>query len=56
MVPYNVDSFILVSAGSDGEYGTDDDVTNFQRKGEDEIPDLSCGLLLSMLYISHVLP
>lgn len=30
--PYNRDSFILWSAGPDGEYGTDDDVTNFERK------------------------
>ena len=28
-VPYNVESFILWSAGKDGRYGTDDDVTNF---------------------------
>ena len=28
-VPYNADSFILISAGKDGRYGTDDDVTNF---------------------------
>lgn len=28
-VPYNLDSFILWSAGKDGEYGTDDDVKNF---------------------------
>ena len=28
--PYKVDSFILISAGKDGEYGTDDDVTNFK--------------------------
>jgi prepilin-type N-terminal cleavage/methylation domain-containing protein len=27
--PYNPEGFILISAGSDGEYGTDDDVTNF---------------------------
>ena len=28
-VPYNPNTFILVSAGKDGIYGTDDDVTNF---------------------------
>ncbi len=28
-VPYNVESFILWSAGKDGEYGTDDDIKNF---------------------------
>jgi len=27
--PYNADSFILISAGRDGLYGTEDDVTNF---------------------------
>ena len=27
--PYNVDSFILWSAGKDGKYGTDDDIKNF---------------------------
>lgn len=30
--PYNVDSFVLISAGLDGEFGTDDDITNFQRR------------------------
>ena len=30
--PYNQDSFILWSAGPDGEFGTEDDVTNFERK------------------------
>ena len=29
-VPYNLDSFILWSAGKDGEYGTDDDIKNFE--------------------------
>jgi hypothetical protein len=30
--PYRADSFILLSAGFDGEYGTlDDDVFNFER-------------------------
>ncbi len=28
--PYRVDSFILISAGYDGEYGTPDDVFNFE--------------------------
>jgi len=28
--PYRVDSFILISAGFDGEYGTPDDVFNFE--------------------------
>jgi hypothetical protein len=27
--PYRPDSYILVSAGKDGEYGTDDDIRNF---------------------------
>jgi len=30
--PYNPDSYILQSAGFDGEYGTDDDVFNFMRR------------------------
>ena len=30
--PYNPESFILVSAGKDGIYGTDDDITNFEKK------------------------
>ena len=30
--PYNSDTFILVSAGPDGEYGTEDDITNFSRR------------------------
>jgi prepilin-type N-terminal cleavage/methylation domain-containing protein len=30
--PYRADSFILISAGSDGEYGTADDITNFKKK------------------------
>ena len=29
--PVNADSFILVSAGPDAEYGTEDDVCNFER-------------------------
>ena len=31
-VPYNPSSFILVSAGRDGIYGNNDDVTNFERR------------------------
>ena len=31
-VPYNPDSFILISAGKDKTYGTDDDVTNFEKR------------------------
>lgn len=30
-VPYNKDTYILISAGSDGLYGTSDDVTNISR-------------------------
>jgi prepilin-type N-terminal cleavage/methylation domain-containing protein len=30
--PYKADTFILISAGFDGEYGTADDITNFNRK------------------------
>jgi type II secretory pathway pseudopilin PulG len=30
-VPYKNDSYILISAGYDGFYGTDDDICNFQR-------------------------
>lgn len=29
--PYNHDSFILISAGPDGLYGTEDDITNFDK-------------------------
>ena len=29
--PYRADSFILISAGFDGEYGTPDDVFNFEK-------------------------
>jgi len=31
-VPCNADSFILISAGYDGVYGTEDDITNLERK------------------------
>jgi prepilin-type N-terminal cleavage/methylation domain-containing protein len=30
--PYRADSFILISAGFDGEYGTADDIRNFKKK------------------------
>ena len=30
--PYQPDSYILISAGWDGEYGTRDDIANFQQK------------------------
>jgi len=30
--PYKVDTYILLSAGFDGEYGTDDDVFDFRRQ------------------------
>ncbi|MDD5459627.1 MAG: type II secretion system protein [Phycisphaerae bacterium] len=30
-MPYNPDSYILISAGMDGEYGTADDITNFNK-------------------------
>jgi hypothetical protein len=30
--PFNADKFILISAGYDGEYGTADDVCNFEWK------------------------
>jgi len=30
-VPHKPDSYILISAGNDGLYGTDDDICNFQR-------------------------
>ncbi len=32
-VPYMPDSFILISAGKDGIYGNEDDIANFDRKG-----------------------
>ncbi len=31
-VPYNADTYVLISAGKDGEYGTADDITNFKRE------------------------
>jgi type II secretory pathway pseudopilin PulG len=36
--PYRSDSYILISAGFDGEYGTADDVCNFQWKYRETIP------------------
>jgi len=30
VIPYRKDTFILITAGKDGLYGTSDDVTNFQ--------------------------
>jgi len=30
--PYNPDTFILMTAGRDGEFGTADDICNFERK------------------------
>ena len=33
--PYRADTFILISAGSDGEYGTPDDITNFDWRYRD---------------------
>jgi len=30
--PYNQDTFVLLSAGTDGEFGTEDDITNFNRR------------------------
>ncbi len=32
IIPYNKDTFILISAGNDGEYGTSDDICNFDLK------------------------
>ena len=29
--PYNKDSFLLINAGRDGEYGTQDDITNYLK-------------------------
>ena len=37
--PFNADKFILISAGYDGEYGTADDVCNFDWKYDDIIDD-----------------
>lgn len=36
--PYRADSFILISAGWDGEYGTSDDICNFDWKYVDTLP------------------
>ena len=32
MTPYRKDSFLLISAGADAIYGTNDDVANFTRQ------------------------
>jgi prepilin-type N-terminal cleavage/methylation domain-containing protein len=32
--PYRADSYIMISAGKDGVYGTSDDIYNFERKAE----------------------
>jgi hypothetical protein len=31
-LPYRADSFILISAGKDGDFGTADDVFNFDKE------------------------
>ena len=31
--PYNADTFILLSPGKDGTYGTNDDIANYERSG-----------------------
>jgi type II secretory pathway pseudopilin PulG len=36
--PYRVDSYILISAGWDGEYGTADDICNFEWRFQDVLP------------------
>ena len=36
--PYRVDSYILISAGWDGEYGTADDICNFDWTFKDVLP------------------
>lgn len=33
--PYNADSYLLISAGYDGRYGTEDDITNFETRESD---------------------
>ena len=30
--PYRPESYILISAGFDGRYGTSDDITNFEQQ------------------------
>ena len=37
--PYRADSYILISAGFDGEYGTSDDVCNFEWKYRESLPN-----------------
>jgi len=34
-VPHNPDTYLLISAGADGLYGTADDIANFEHNGED---------------------
>ena len=36
--PYRVDTYILISAGSDGEYGTPDDISNFDWRYREQQP------------------
>jgi len=36
--PYRADSYILISAGYDGEYGTVDDICNFEWKYQESLP------------------
>jgi type II secretory pathway pseudopilin PulG len=36
--PYRADSYILISAGFDGEYGTSDDICNFDWKYRETLP------------------
>lgn len=38
MRPYRADSFILISAGPDGEYGSSDDICNFEWRYQEEPP------------------
>lgn len=33
-IPVNKDTFLLISAGADGLYGTEDDITNWQRNND----------------------
>jgi hypothetical protein len=37
VTPHNRDSYLLVSPGRDGLYGTADDITNFKHNGRDEV-------------------
>ena len=38
--PFRADSYLLISAGFDGEYGTADDICNFQWKYLERIPQI----------------